>query len=53
MLFLEIEFRRVDADHDQTCLSVFCSPRLQEGQRPQAINAGICPEVDQHNLATQ
>jgi hypothetical protein len=39
------------ADHNQTLVFVFLRPAFHVGQRAQAIDAGVGPEIDQHDLA--
>ena len=48
---LEGELRRVHADHHQALILVLLGPGLDVGQRAQAVDAGVGPEVDQHDLA--
>src|SRR5258707_14528868 len=50
---LESEFRRMHADHHQTLILVFLRPGFDVGNGTQAVDAGIGPEVDQHDLAAQ
>ena len=50
---LERELRRVDADDDEPVVAVLLVPGLEIGQRAQAVDAGVGPEVDQHDLAAQ
>ena len=50
---LEREFGRVDADDDQAVLAVAFVPRLHIGDRAQAIDAAVGPEVDHHDLALE
>ena len=52
-VLLELELRRVDAHDDQAALAVAVVPRPQIGQRPQAVDARVGPEVDQHDLSAQ
>ncbi|SMP00021.1 hypothetical protein SAMN06265221_1562 [Paracoccus laeviglucosivorans] len=52
-LFLKGEFRGVDADHDQSLILVFLGPGPDIGDGAQAVDAGIGPEIDQHDLALQ
>ena len=51
--FLEMELRRVDADYDQTVVGVAFVPSPQVGKRADAVDAGISPEINQHDLASQ
>ena len=50
---LEGKFRGVNADHHQTLVFVFFRPGPDIGQGAQAIDAGIGPEIHQHDLAAQ
>ncbi len=50
---LELELGRVHADDDQALARVRAGPGAHVGQRAQAVDAGIGPEVDQHHLAAQ
>ncbi len=50
---LEREFGRVHADHDQPLVAVFLSPGAHVRDRAQAVDAGIGPEIDQHDLALE
>ena len=50
-LALERELGRMDADHDQPVLAVALVPRLHIGDRAQAVDAAVGPEVDHHDLA--
>src|SRR5262245_2590802 len=49
----ECEFRRVHADYDQTLILVFLPPGTNVGQRPQAVDAGVGPEVDENDFALE
>jgi len=51
--FAEFEFRRVDADHDQAERRVLPIPRLDVRRSPNPVDAGVFPEVDQHDFSTQ
>src|SRR5439155_5747089 len=50
---LERELGRVHADDLEAVLVVGGIPRLQVRQRPQAVDARIGPEVDEHDLAVE
>ena len=52
-LALEGELRRVDADDRQALGAVALVPGLEVGQRAQAVDAGVRPEVDEHDAAAQ
>ena len=41
------------ADHDQTLVPVLFGPGADIGDRAQAVDAGIGPEIDQHDLALE
>jgi len=49
----EGELRRVDADHHEALVAVLVRPGLDIGQGPQAVDAGVGPEIDHHDLAAQ
>src|SRR5208282_4695200 len=50
---LEGELGRLHADDRQSVLAVGRVPRLQVGQRAYAVDAGVGPEVDQHDPPAQ
>ena len=50
---LERELGRVHADDDQAVAAVARVPGLEVGQRAQAVDARVGPEVDEHDLAAQ
>src|SRR5207245_1696435 len=50
---LEPELRRVDPDDLQSGRAIVLPPGLQMRERPQAVDAGIRPEVDQHDFAPE
>ena len=52
-VLLEGELRRVDADDRQPGVAVARVPRLEVGQRADAVDARVGPEVDQHDAAAQ
>jgi len=43
----------VNTDDHQSVVGVFSIPFPEVGKRPDAIDAGIGPEIDQHHLATE
>ena len=43
----------MDADHHKTLVLVLGGPGLHVGDRAQAVDAGVGPEVDQHHLALE
>ncbi len=53
LFLLEGEFRGVHTDDHQALVPVPLGPGLDIGDRAQAVDAGIGPEVDQHHLALQ
>lgn len=52
-IFFEGEFRRVNAQHHEAMVLVLGGPGLDVGQRPQAVDARVGPEIDQHDLAAR
>ena len=52
-LALEGELRRVHADDHEARAAVAPIPGLEGRQRADAVDAGIGPEVDQHDLSAQ
>jgi hypothetical protein len=50
---LERELGRVDADDDEAVLPVARVPRLEVRKRAQAVDARVCPEVDEDDLAAE
>ena len=52
-LLLEGEFRRMHADHDQPLIAVLVGPCANMREDAEAVDAGIGPEIDQHDLALQ
>src|SRR5918996_1438417 len=52
-LALERELPRVDADDDKSPLAVVLVPGADVGERPQPVDAGARPEVDEHDPACQ
>src|ERR1700734_1115923 len=50
---LEPELGRVHADHDQPVVSVFRGPGPDVGELAQPVDAGIGPEVSQHDFPAQ
>ena len=47
------KLRRVDANDHQAAGLVFFVPGLDVGQCPQAIDAGVSPEIHQNHFAAQ
>jgi hypothetical protein len=52
-LLLEGEFGRVHADHDKALVLVLFMPSGDVRQRAQAVDAGVGPELNQHDLAAE
>jgi hypothetical protein len=52
-VFLEGKLRRMNADDHQAAVFVFLIPGFDVGQRAQAVDAGIGPEIDQNHFAAQ
>src|ERR671925_766682 len=52
-LALERELGRMDADDDEPQVAVFRGPRAHEGQRAEPVDAGVRPEIDEHDPPTQ
>src|ERR1700758_5282630 len=52
-IFLEYELRRVDADHHQSLTFIFVRPRTDVRKRAPPVDAGVGPELNQHDLAAQ
>src|ERR1700677_4132814 len=52
-IFLEGKLGRVDADDHEPMILIFVVPALYIGQGAQAIDTGVSPEIDQHDLAAQ
>src|SRR5829696_3913617 len=50
---LERELGGVDADHHQPALLVLLSPCADMGEGAQPVDAGVRPEVDEHDLPAQ
>src|SRR5437868_2942924 len=50
---LEAELRRVDADDLETMRAILGLPAFQIDHGSAAVDAGVSPEVDQHDLAAQ
>ena len=50
---LERELGRVHADDDEAVPPVRLVPRLEVRQRPEAVDAGVRPEVDEDDLAVE
>ena len=52
-VLLERELGRVNADHHETLLLVALGPRANVGDRTQAVDARVGPEVDDDHSSTQ
>ena len=52
-LLLEGEFRGVYTDDDQALILVFFGPGANIGEGPDAVDAGIGPEIDEDDLAVK
>src|SRR4029077_21020121 len=50
---LECKLRRVDADDHEAVVLVPLGPRLDVRNRPKAIDAGVGPEVDEHDMTAK
>lgn len=50
---LKRELGRMNTDHNQARVLILCRPAFQVGLRPQRVDAGVRPNIDQHNLAAQ
>ncbi len=50
---LERKFRRVHAQDDKACSVVFFRPTSQVGHRPDGVDAGVRPEINQRNFSAQ
>ena len=50
-LLLEVELRRVDADDHQAAVLVLFRPGADVGNRAQAVDTGVGPEVDEDDLS--
>src|SRR6478672_7117999 len=50
---LERKLRAVDADHDQALGLVLLGPRADVWKRAQPVDARVCPDVDEDDLAVQ
>ena len=53
LIFFKRELGGVNAKDDQAAVLVLLVPGLDVGQRTQAVDAGVGPEVDDHHLAAQ
>ncbi|MCY1178309.1 hypothetical protein D9M73_186550 [compost metagenome] len=49
----EGKLRRMHADHHQALIAILLGPGFHIGQRAQAVDAGVSPEIHQHDLAFQ
>ncbi|HMJ11093.1 MAG TPA: hypothetical protein VK524_06775 [Polyangiaceae bacterium] len=52
-VLLELEFGCVHANHDQSAALILLGPRTQVREGAAPVDAGIRPEIDDHDLATQ
>jgi len=52
-ILLEWEFGRVHADDHQSAILVFLGPAADIGKLTQPVDAGVGPEIDEHDLAAQ
>ena len=52
-ILLELELRRMNADHHQPVVLVLVSPGADIRQRASPVDAGIGPEVDQDDFSAQ
>src|SRR5690348_13290847 len=52
-VFLKLELRRVDTNHDQSLIPVFVGPTADIGKRAQPVDAAVAPEVDEDDLSAQ
>ena len=52
-LFFEGEFGGVDADYHQACVFIFRGPAFDVGERAEAVDAGVGPEINYDNLAAE
>src|SRR4029077_1074215 len=53
LVVLEPELRSVDADHDEPAIGIGLVPRADVAERPQPVDAGVGPEVDEDDLPAQ
>jgi hypothetical protein len=52
-ILLERELRRVDANDDEPVVPVLLGPRAKVAERAEPVDAGVRPEVDEHDLPAQ
>src|SRR5580692_5882336 len=52
-IFLERKLRSMHPDNNQSSVFIFCRPPFHIRQRSQAVDAGVSPEINQHNFAAQ
>src|SRR4051812_18799133 len=52
-VFLKSELRRMNADHYQSVIPIFLGPGADIRKRPQPIDAGVGPEVDEDDFSAQ
>jgi hypothetical protein len=52
-LSAELELRRVRANHNQTERRVVAVPRLDVRRRANPVDAGVLPDIYQHDLALE
>src|SRR5215831_286946 len=52
-VLLEGKLRRMHADDDESLILVFLGPGPDIWDCSEAVDAGISPEIDQHNLAPE
>ncbi|MGC1950039.1 MAG: hypothetical protein WA679_21145, partial [Pseudolabrys sp.] len=52
-VLFKAEFRRMDADHDQSLVLVFFRPGAKVGLRAQPIDAGIGTEIDNDDFSAK
>ena len=52
-VLFKLEFRRVDADDDQSLVLVLLRPSAKVGLRAQPVDAGVGPEMDENDFSPQ
>src|SRR5262249_43022352 len=52
-VLFERELRRVDADHHQALIAIFLVPGADVGHGAAPVDAGVSPEIDEHDLPAQ
>src|SRR6516225_3478983 len=50
-VFFKFELGRMDADHDQSLISIFVLPGADIGKRAPPVYAGVGPEIDEDDLS--